>query len=71
MPEAGGGLQRPTRPRPGPGRCLEPGGGQCPSGAGVLQELGLESFAKTTGGKGLHLVVPIVRHHDWDEVKVF
>jgi len=36
-----------------------------------LQELGLESFLKTTGGKGLHLVVPIDRRHGWEEVKAF
>jgi DNA ligase D len=28
----------------------------------TLDDLGLEPLAKTTGGKGIHLVVPIVRH---------
>jgi len=34
-----------------------------------LDELGLVSFLKTSGGKGLHLVVPIVPKEGWDEVK--
>ena len=36
-----------------------------------LKELGLESFLKTSGGKGLHVIVPIKRLHDWDTVKNF
>lgn len=36
-----------------------------------LGGLGLASFLKTTGGKGLHLVIPIRRREGWDEVKEF
>lgn len=36
-----------------------------------LQTAGLESFLKTTGGKGLHIVVPIRRRHAWEETKRF
>ncbi|MBN1631386.1 MAG: non-homologous end-joining DNA ligase [Thermoleophilia bacterium] len=38
---------------------------------GVLQEAGLESFVKTTGGKGLHVVVPIAPSADWEVVRPF
>lgn len=36
-----------------------------------LGELGLESFVKTTGGKGLHVCAPIKRTIDWELFKAF
>jgi bifunctional non-homologous end joining protein LigD len=36
-----------------------------------LEDHGLASFVKTTGGKGLHVVAPIVRGPSWDECLEF
>ncbi len=33
--------------------------------------LKLESWVKTTGGRGLHVVVPIQRHRQWNEYLTF
>jgi bifunctional non-homologous end joining protein LigD len=35
----------------------------------LLEQIGLASFLKTSGGKGLHVVVPIAPKEDWDTVK--
>lgn len=37
----------------------------------ALQRIGLASFCKTTGGKGLHVVVPVERRADWGQTKRF
>lgn len=36
-----------------------------------LDDLALRSFAKTSGGKGLHVVVPIARKHTWEAATAF
>lgn len=36
-----------------------------------LEDQGLVSFVKTTGGKGLHVVVPITRGPSWDDCLAF
>ncbi|MGV3569824.1 MAG: DNA ligase D [Ramlibacter sp.] len=58
---------------------LDPGGGvawaQVQEAAllvrALLQELGLQSWLKTTGGKGLHLFVPLRPRHDYATAKAF
>lgn len=37
----------------------------------LLDELGLPTFLKTSGGKGLHVVVPIRHQYGWEAVKGF
>jgi bifunctional non-homologous end joining protein LigD len=36
-----------------------------------LDDAGLVSFARVTGGKGIHVIVPIQRRHDWTDIKKF
>lgn len=37
----------------------------------LLHGLGLEGWHKTSGGKGLHVVVPLRKQYDWNVVKGF
>jgi bifunctional non-homologous end joining protein LigD len=36
-----------------------------------LQDLGIESYVKTSGGKGLHVASPLKPSADWDKLKSF
>ncbi len=37
----------------------------------ALELVGLESFPKTSGSRGIHILVPIARRHGYDEVREF
>jgi bifunctional non-homologous end joining protein LigD len=37
----------------------------------VLDELTLDAFLKTSGGKGLHIIIPLAPRADWEYVKEF
>lgn len=37
----------------------------------LMKHLGLETFVKSTGGKGLHVVAPIEPKHEWPDIKEF
>ncbi|MGE5524018.1 MAG: DNA ligase D [Rhodospirillaceae bacterium] len=37
----------------------------------LLEEIALQGYLKTTGGKGLHIVVPLKPARGWDEIKGF
>lgn len=37
----------------------------------VLDKLGLQAFLKTSGGKGMHVIVPLARSEGWDITKAF
>ncbi len=36
-----------------------------------LQEIGLKSFLRLSGGKGLHVVLPVAPEQDWTDAKAF
>jgi bifunctional non-homologous end joining protein LigD len=58
---------------------LDPGAGvswkQTVEGAAMVREalgqIGLQGFARISGGKGVHIVVPLKPIHDWDQAKSF
>ena len=69
-----GRISRPAGVRPRPRRRARfrqgEGSGACGC-ASCSQDLGLESFPLLTGGKGIHVVVPLDASADWPTVKSF
>jgi bifunctional non-homologous end joining protein LigD len=37
----------------------------------ILQQIGLETFPMVTGGKGIHVIAPLVPKTEWPDVKDF
>lgn len=37
----------------------------------MLEDLNLKSFVKLTGGKGIHVHIPVAPLYDWDQIKSF
>lgn len=37
----------------------------------LLDELGLQAWLKTSGGKGMHVIIPLARHLEWGALKAF
>lgn len=37
----------------------------------LMKNLGLETFVKSTGGKGIHVVAPVRPEHEWPAIKEF
>jgi bifunctional non-homologous end joining protein LigD len=37
----------------------------------LMKHLGLETFVKSTGGKGIHVVAPLSPQHEWPTIKEF
>lgn len=37
----------------------------------ILKSIHLKSYVKTTGGKGLHVVIPIQQKYNWNSIKLF